>query len=163
MNAIESSEGIQRRGLVFKMMTALKQVCNHPANYLKNYRAEPKHSGKLQLLLELLNESSVSEKIFILSLKAGGTGLNLTSAANVIHYDLWWNPAVEEQASDRAYRIGQHKNVLVQRLITKGTLEEKIDVLINSKRKLASMTVVSGEKWVGDLSNKELMELVRLQ
>jgi SNF2 family DNA or RNA helicase len=76
---------------------------------------------------------------------------------------LWWNPAVEEQATDRAYRIGQHKNVLVQRLITKGTLEEKIDMLIQSKKNLASLTVSAGEKWIGELSDKELLDLVRLE
>jgi SNF2 family DNA or RNA helicase len=101
-------------------------------------------------------------RIFLLSLKAGGTGLNLTAATNVIHYDLWWNPAVESQATDRAYRIGQQRNVLVHRLITQGTLEEKIDTLLQQKKELAELTVLSGEKWLGDLSTEELRELVQL-
>ena len=101
-------------------------------------------------------------RIFILSLKAGGTGLNLTAAQNVVHYDLWWNPAVEAQATDRAYRIGQNKNVMVYRLLSKGTLEEKIDDMIRAKRELAELTVGAGEKWLGELSNKDLRDLVKL-
>ena len=99
---------------------------------------------------------------FILSLKAGGTGLNLTAGNHVIHFDLWWNPAAEAQATDRAFRIGQKKNVMVHRLITKGTLEEKIDLMLTSKRHLANMTVASGEKWIGELSDTEIKELVTL-
>ncbi len=99
---------------------------------------------------------------FILSLKAGGTGLNLTSGNHVIHYDLWWNPAAEAQATDRAFRIGQQKNVMVHRLITKGTLEEKIDEMLRSKKNLANLTVATGEKWIGELSDKDITELVRL-
>ena len=98
----------------------------------------------------------------ILSLKAGGTGLNLTAANHVIHYDLWWNPAVEAQATDRAYRIGQQRNVNVHRFISQGTMEEKIDKLIQSKKALADMSVATGESWLGDLSNKELKALVAL-
>ena len=99
---------------------------------------------------------------FILSIKAGGTGLNLTAAANVIHYDLWWNPAVEAQATDRAFRIGQKQNVMVHRMITKGTLEEKIDEMIRSKKRLANLTVSNGEKWIGEMSDKDLKSLVAL-
>jgi SNF2 family DNA or RNA helicase len=99
---------------------------------------------------------------FILSLKAGGTGLNLTAAANVIHYDLWWNPAAETQATDRAFRIGQQKNVMVYRLITKNTLEEKIDHMIQDKKELANLTVARGESWIGNLTDKELKELIML-
>jgi SNF2 family DNA or RNA helicase len=102
-------------------------------------------------------------KVLLLSLKAGGTGLNLTAASNVIHYDLWWNPAVESQATDRAFRIGQHRNVQVHRFITQGTFEEKIDAMIQSKRELANLTVSAGEKWVGELSDTELRELVILK
>jgi SNF2 family DNA or RNA helicase/uncharacterized Zn finger protein len=215
LKQIESSEGIERRGLVLKMMTSLKQICNHPANFLKEGKTNPKDSGKMELLLELIRETlEANEKmlvftqykemgdllvkfieenlhiktlflhgsltrnkrdemvkqfqsmaqysIFILSLKAGGTGLNLTAATNVVHYDLWWNPAVEAQATDRAYRIGQKKKVMVQRLICKGTLEEKIDLMIQSKKNLASKTVSTGEKWIGELSDNELGELVKL-
>ncbi|HNT71050.1 MAG TPA: C-terminal helicase domain-containing protein, partial [Bacteroidales bacterium] len=100
---------------------------------------------------------------FILSIKAGGQGLNLTAANHVIHYDLWWNPAVEAQATDRAFRIGQKKNVMVYRLINKGTIEEKIDILINNKKELANLTVNIGENWIGNLSNNELKELLRLE
>ena len=103
-----------------------------------------------------------TERVFILSLKAGGTGLNLTAAANVIHYDLWWNPAVEAQATDRAYRIGQHKNVQVHRFITRATFEERINDLIRSKRQLADLTVGVGENWIGNLGNEELRELFGL-
>jgi SNF2 family DNA or RNA helicase len=88
--------------------------------------------------------------------------LNLTAASNVIHYDLWWNPAVEAQATDRAYRIGQTRNVMVHRFITQGTFEEKINQLLLSKRELADLTVSTGEKWIGEFSNEELRELVKL-
>jgi len=100
-----------------------------------------------------------TERIFILSLKAGGTGLNLTAASNVIHYDLWWNPAVEAQATDRAYRIGQQRNVQVHRLITRATFEERINDMIRSKKQLADLTVGVGEQWIGHLSTGELKDL----
>ena len=96
-------------------------------------------------------------------MKAGGTGLNLTAASNVIHYDLWWNPAVEAQATDRAYRIGQQKNVMVYRLITGGTFEERINDMIRSKRELAELTVGTGENWIGNLPNKDLRDIFELQ
>ncbi len=98
----------------------------------------------------------------MLSLKAGGTGLNLTAASSVIHYDLWWNPAVEAQATDRAYRIGQKKNVQVHRFITRGTFEERINDMIRSKRRLADLTVGIGENWIGNLGNEELRDLFGL-
>ena len=215
MKTIEESEGIERKGLVLKMLTALKQIGNHPYQYLKSGANSAELSGKIVVLFELLNtiidnnektliftqykemgdllqilireeleteplflhgsltrqqrETMIEEfqtkqfrKIFILSLKAGGTGLNLAQAQNVIHYDLWWNPAVEIQATDRAYRIGQKNKVMVHRLINKGTMEERIDAMINEKKQLADLTVSSGEKWLGELSNKELKELVKL-
>ncbi len=215
LNSIEGADGIQRRGLVLKMITALKQICNHPGNYLKKGKPDPAISGKSQALMELLeNIHDAGEKtliftqyremgdilvpmieeqfgftplflhggtsrkhrdefvedfqnkhnrwIFILSLKAGGTGLNLTAANHVIHHDFWWNPAVEAQATDRAYRIGQHKNVMVNRLLTRGTFEEKIDEMLQNKKELANLTVASGEQWIGDLSNTELKEIFRL-
>ncbi len=208
-------DGFKRSGLIFKMMTALKQICNHPTHYLKKGGAQPEASGKTQLLLDLIRQilengektliftqyeemgtllqtmfqeqmqlevpflhggisrknrdemvddfqHNRSTRILILSLKAGGTGLNLTAANNVIHYDLWWNPAVEAQATDRAFRIGQTKNVLVHRFITQGSFEEKINKLIQNKRELANLTVTDGETWLGDLSNNDLRELVRL-
>lgn len=101
-------------------------------------------------------------KVMILSLKAGGTGLNLTSATNVIHYDLWWNPAVEDQATDRTYRIGQDKNVMVHRMITLGTFEEKIDEMLKSKKELADLAVYEGEKIITELSDEEIYEIFTL-
>ena len=215
MKALSGVEkkSIERKGLVLKMITALKQVCNHPSQFLKKEDYRPQLSGKSERLLEIL--SSIYEnnekvliftqykemgqilsemlfkafgtkplflhggvsrkkrdemvedfqgkkhiKTFILSIKAGGTGLNLTAANHVIHYDLWWNPAVEAQATDRAFRIGQQKNILVHRLISKGTFEEKINQMLQDKKQLANMAVSTGEKWIGDLSNDELKELV---
>ena len=212
LEQIEANEGIVRAGLVFKLMTALKQVCNHPAHFLKKTQADPIDSGKATRLLQLLTEiRDRGEKVliftqyremgdllvqmlaeafpepalflhgglsrpqrdqlvdafqtqpyawaFVLSLKAAGTGLNLTAANHVIHYDLWWNPAVEAQATDRAFRIGQQKNVLVHRFITQGTFEERINDMIQQKRELADLTVQTGETWIGDLSNAELRKL----
>jgi SNF2 family DNA or RNA helicase len=104
-----------------------------------------------------------ADQIFILSLKAAGTGLNLTAANHVVHYDLWWNPAVEAQATDRAYRIGQTKNVMVHRFITQNTFEEKINEMIQHKKQLAVLTVATGENWIGELSNKELREIFELE
>lgn len=211
---LESLDGIARKGLVLKLMMALKQIGNHPGQYLKTGDNDPAASGKSQLLVDLVGnilesnekvlvftqfremghllETMITDalgeqplflhggcsrkqrdemvdrfqnghrRVFILSLKAGGTGLNLTAASHVIHYDLWWNPAVESQATDRAYRIGQKKNVMVYRLINTGTMEEKIDRMIQEKRQLADLTVASGESWLGDLSNDEIKELVTL-
>ncbi|MEI9913002.1 MAG: DEAD/DEAH box helicase [Bacteroidota bacterium] len=216
MEEVENAEGISRRGLILKLLTILKQVCNHPLQYLKNdTEVKPEQSGKMMLLLQLLEsiyetgekvlifsqyremgdllrtviyehfgkkalqlhggctrkerdemvksfQSNPLSDTFILSLKAGGTGLNLTAGNHVIHYDLWWNPAAEAQATDRAFRIGQQKNVMVHRMITKGTLEEKIDDMLRSKKQLANLTVATGEKWIGELSDKDLRQLVAL-
>ena len=212
---IEENEGIARKGLVLKLMTALKQIGNHPYQYLNKGKKVLEESGKVQMLIELIeNIQEANEKvliftqyremgkllvdfikdrfwveplflhggidrkqrdllverfqknradsIFILSLKAGGTGLNLTQGNHVIHFDLWWNPAVENQATDRAFRIGQTKNVMVYRLINQGTMEEKIDAMIRSKKDLADMSINTGENWLGDLSNEDLKNLVRL-
>lgn len=201
-----------RQGLILQMILALKQICNHPTQFLKNDVKEAAMSGKTVLLFDKLDsivesgekvlvftqftemgnllqhfiaerygeeplfyhgkcsvkqrkkmveafQTNRADKIFILSLKAAGTGLNLTAANHVIHYDLWWNPAVEAQATDRAYRIGQKSNVMVHRFITKNTFEERINDMIQSKKNLAEMTVSSGENWIGNLSNKELNEL----
>lgn len=208
----DSQSLFKRQGLVLQMILALKQICNHPTQFLKNGQFDASLSGKTELLLELLDsiiqngekaliftqfkemgdllERFISErfkerpmfyhggcsvnqredmidrfrhnradKLFILSLKAAGTGLNLTDASHVIHYDLWWNPAVENQATDRAYRIGQKKNVMVHRLICKNTFEERIDEMIQKKKHLAEITVATGENWIGKLSNKELREI----
>jgi len=212
---ISNSEGIARRGLVFKLMTSLKQICNHPVQYTKKGTVIKEHSGKAKMAISLLQKiisarekvllftqykemgnllvqliqkelqieplffhGSLTRKkreimiedfqngntspIMIISLKAGGTGLNLTAAANVIHYDLWWNPAVEAQATDRTYRIGQSKKVVVHRLITIGTFEEKIDEMISAKKELAELTVPTSGKWLSELSNQELKEIFKL-
>ena len=96
-----------------------------------------------------------------MSLKAGGVGLNLTSASNVIHYDLWFNPAVENQATDRAFRIGQKRNVFVYRFITKNSFEEKIDNMIKSKLALGEMSVAVGEKNIANMSDEEIKNLMK--
>ena len=113
---------------------------------------------------ELINrfQTDADAKVMILSLKAGGTGLNLTSATNVIHYDLWWNPAVEDQATDRTYRIGQDKNVMVHRMITLGTFEEKIDEMLKAKKELADLAVYEGEKIITELSDEEIYQIFTL-
>ena len=215
MRKVEEKDGIERHGLVFKLIMALKQICNHPVQYLKRGNAEIALSGKATRLMELLDRLyEQHEKVLIftqfremgtllqqfignthyttplflhggssrkqrdqmvddfqqrpeintmiLSLKAGGTGLNLTAANHVVHYDLWWNPAVEAQATDRAYRIGQQRNVFVHRLITEGTFEEKINQMLIEKRDLADMAVSQGEQWIGELSNRELKGLFTL-
>lgn len=212
---IEKSEGIERKGLIFKLITSLKQICNHPVHYTKKGKPLKELSGKAEKATELigkiltmkekaliftqykemgkllvdiikneLKEESLffhggitrtkrdrivedfqtnnSTRLMVISLKAGGTGLNLTAASNVIHYDLWWNPAVEAQATDRTYRIGQDKNVMVYRLITIGTFEEKIDEMIKAKRELADLTVTTGEQWITELSDKKLKEIFSL-
>ena len=208
----DSQSLFKRQGLILQMILALKQICNHPALFLKNKDFNPGLSGKAEMFLSLVSNIIESgqkaivftqfkemgdilsemvfqqtgkrplflhggctveqrkqmvekfqrqhqHQIFILSLKAAGTGLNLTAASHVIHYDLWWNPAVEAQATDRAYRIGQHQNVMVHRFITQNTFEEKIDKMIQDKKILADMTVASGESWIGKLTNKQLEEL----
>lgn len=206
-----------RLALILKMLTALKQICNHPSNYTKSKDIRVDESGKLQTLIEIVNQilmnsdekiiiftqftemgeilsqvlkntfeidipflyggldlkardkmilefqNSLQKRILLISLKAGGTGLNLVEANHVIHYDLWWNPAVENQATDRAYRIGQNKNVIVYRLISIGTLEEQIDNIISNKRELANLTVSSGESWITKMSNDDLKEIIKLR
>ncbi len=209
------SDTFKRQGLVLQMILALKQICNHPFQYLKQGREEVLASGKIERLFELTDDihdryekvliftqfremgnllsgwlqqrygdeplflhgglsrtkrdemvarfqQDRTVRIFILSLKAGGTGLNLTAASNVIHYDLWWNPAVEAQATDRAYRIGQQQHVQVHRLITRRTFEERINEMIQSKKALAELTVGTGEQWIGHLSSGELKSIFNL-
>jgi len=101
-------------------------------------------------------------RIFLLSLKAGGTGLNLTAATHVFHYDRWWNPAVEDQATDRAFRIGQRRNVQVRKFVCVGTLEERIDAMIEEKKALAERIVGTGESWLTELSTADLREVIAL-
>ncbi|MGW1563971.1 SNF2-related protein [Streptomyces sp. NPDC002144] len=213
MTKIAEAEGIARRGLVLKLLTALKQICNHPAQYLRQSTPLHGRSGKLALLDELVDTitaegesvlvftqykqmatllekhlgqqgvptlflhggTPVTEReemvdrfqrgevpVFLLSLKAAGTGLNLTRATHVVHYDRWWNPAVEDQATDRAYRIGQDRPVQVHKLLAEGTVEDKVARLLASKRALADAVVGSGEAALTELSDADLAELVAL-
>lgn len=205
---------VKRRALVLKLITELKQICNSPSQYNKQWSETP-DSTKAETLFELLDECrengrkvlvftqyremgellqgwiakktgrkpeflhggvSVARRavmvddfqnnpdshILLVSLKAGGTGLNLTAASVVIHYDLWWNPAVESQASDRAWRIGQQRDVLVYRFVTEGTFEERINEMLTEKRRITDLAVSSGENWVGDMSTSELRALFSL-
>ena len=214
---IAESDGIERRGLVLAAIMKLKQICNHPDQFMGQETYDPKDSGKFQMLADICETifekrervlvftqfkeitgylADFLEKIFgcrglvlhggipaksrsrmveqfngeeyvpymVISVKAGGTGLNLTAANHVVHFDRWWNPAVENQATDRAFRIGQTKNVIVHKLVSEGTIEEKIDAIINSKKELAENVIGSGgEKWITELSDKELMNLMRLE
>jgi SNF2 family DNA or RNA helicase len=213
--AIAGADGMERRGMIMKLLTGLKQICNHPAQYLKEERPRiAGRSGKLELLDELLGTilsedasvlvftqyvgmgrllerhlaqlgvsaqflhggTSVAEReamvrrfqdgdvpVFLLSLKAAGTGLNLTRAEHVVHYDRWWNPAVEAQATDRAHRIGQDRPVQVHRLIAEGTIEDRIADMLSRKRQLADAVLGSGEAALTELTDAELAELVELR
>lgn len=213
---LERLSGLERCGLILGALTHLKQICNHPDQYLGQAKFAPEESGKWELLRTICTTiyekrervliftqfkemteplSAFLETIFqkrgfvlhggtppktrsrmveefngeeyipymVLSVKAGGTGLNLTSANHVIHFDRWWNPAVENQATDRAFRIGQKKNVFVHKLVCEKTIEEKIDQMLKSKRELAENVIGgNGENWITDLSNEELLSVLRL-
>lgn len=216
MTEIEGSGGMARRGLVMKLLTGLKQVCNHPAQFLKEPAGAklPGRSGKLRLLDDLLDTILAEDdsalvftqyvamgrlierhladrgvntlflhggtavrrrermvdafqagerRVFLLSLKAAGTGLNLTRAGHVIHYDRWWNPAVEDQATDRAYRIGQTRPVQVHRLVAEGTVEDRVAQLLRQKRELADSVLSAGEAAFSELSDADLAGLVALR
>ncbi|MBN1437874.1 MAG: DEAD/DEAH box helicase [Anaerolineales bacterium] len=217
LRAIEGAEGIGRRGAILAALTAMKQVCNHPAHFLGDGSALPGRSGKLERLVEMLEEVlAVGERaliftqfaemggllrahlqetlgaetlflcgavraaertkmiarfqedprgppLFVLSLKAGGTGVNLTRANHVFHFDRWWNPAVENQATDRAFRIGQSRAVQVHKLMCAGTVEERIDEMIERKRKLADEIVGAGEGWITEMTAEQLRELFVLR
>ncbi|MBP1053389.1 DEAD/DEAH box helicase [Rhodococcus qingshengii] len=219
MAQIKGTEGMKRKGAVLSALTKLKQVCNHPAHFLRDgspvMRRGQHRSGKLGLVEDIV-ESVIGDDekvllftqfrefgelvvpyladrfttevpflhggvskagrdamveafqgeggppIMVLSLKAGGTGLNLTAANHVVHLDRWWNPAVENQATDRVFRIGQRKNVQVRKMVCVGTLEERIDTMIASKSELAELAVGTGENWVTEMSVEQLDELLRL-
>ncbi|MFC0433699.1 DEAD/DEAH box helicase [Kutzneria buriramensis] len=215
MAEIADSTGMARRGKIVKLLTSLKQICNHPAQYLKQPDARlTARSGKLALLDELLDTivaedhavlvftqyvsmaqllvrhladrglpcqflhggtpvprreamvhrfQSGEVPIFLISLKAGGTGLNLTRADHVVHYDRWWNPAVEDQATDRAHRIGQTRPVQVHRLMTEGTIEDRIAAMLTAKRALADAVLTGGEAALTELTDSELADLVELR
>ena len=212
----EEADGIRRRGLVLAGLMRLKQVCNHPAHFLRDGSVLRGRSGKLTRTEELIDEilaegdkvlcftqfaewgglvapyferrfgvevgwlhgrvprpkrelmvdrfqSADGPPVLLVSLKAGGTGLNLTAASHVIHLDRWWNPAVEDQATDRAYRIGQKRSVFVHKLVSTGTVEERIDSMITAKRALAEQVVGSGEGWITELSTDELRDVIALR
>jgi SNF2 family DNA or RNA helicase len=211
------STAFERRGRILALLTALKQICNHPAQYLRDGGRLRGRSGKLARATEILGEIVASgdhalvftqyremgdllvqhlttelevpdvpflhggtplgkreemvarfqeaedaPPILLVSLRAGGTGLNLTRATEVIHFDRWWNPAVEDQATDRVHRIGQTRAVTVHRLVTSGTIEERIAGLLERKRALADAVVGEGETWITELDDDELRELVAL-
>ncbi len=214
---IQETEGIQRSGIILTTIMKLKQICNHPDQYLGQTGYALEESGKLAMLKEIcetiyekrervivftqfkeitgylaeflsgifgvrghvLHGTTPVKKrgkiveefqgedyvpFLVISVKAGGTGLNLTRANHVIHFDRWWNPAVENQATDRAFRIGQKKDVVVHKLVCEGTIEEKIDAMIESKKELAEHVVgAGGEKWITELNDKELMSVLRLE
>ena len=215
-SALGDAQGIARRGLVLAFLMRLKQICNHPSQWLGDAAWGADDSGKFARLRELAEvvrdkqermlvftqfrettgplatflgtifgreglvlhggtpvarrrtlverfQNDEAAPFFVLSLKAGGSGLNLTAASHVIHFDRWWNPAVENQATDRAYRIGQRRNVLVHKFICRGTVEERIDALIESKQQLAKDVLEGGaELLLTEMSDRELLDLVRL-
>jgi len=215
LGQIDHAQGIKRRGLILSALVKLKQVCNHPAQFLGDGSPLPGRSGKVARLTDMLEvimaegehtlvftqfrvmgrllqehirktfrrevfflhggttqpnrdkmvqrfqSDSEAPPVFVLSLKAGGFGLNLTRANHVIHFDRWWNPAVEDQATDRVHRIGQNRQVQVHKYVSVGTLEERIDALIERKRALADI-LGSGEKWITELSTNSLREMFAL-
>lgn len=152
------------------VFTQFKEI----TEYLDDFLAEVfgRRGGVIHGGVSVKHRSEIIERFqsdtyvpyLVLSLKAGGTGLNLTNANHVIHFDRWWNPSVENQATDRAFRIGQKKNVMVHKFVCKGSVEEKIDALISSKRELAENVIgAGGESWITEMSNDELMNLLRLE
>jgi len=215
---LNEAEGIQRKGLILSTLLKLKQICNHPTQFLQDGSAfTTERSHKLQRLGEMIEEvidsgesaliftqfteiggelerhlahvlhyntyylhggTSVARRermitefqdpetepsVFLLSLRAGGVGLNLTKANHVFHFDRWWNPAVEDQATDRAFRIGQRKNVFVHKFLAMGTLEERIDAMIEDKKRLSSLVVGADESWLTELDNDTFKELIALR
>jgi non-specific serine/threonine protein kinase len=213
---LESSDGIERRGLILAMLMRLKQICNHPSQWLGDDSWAEEDSGKFARLRDITEEIAARQEkaliftqfrettaplaaflgsvfgraglvlhgetevrrrrdlvqrfqedddvpFFVLSVKAGGAGLNLTAASHVIHFDRWWNPAVENQATDRAFRIGQTKNVLVHKFVCRGTVEDKIDGMIEAKQQLAGEFLSGGAETVlTEMKDDELLKLVSL-
>ncbi len=166
MDLLESIQEQGEKTLIFTQFAEMGELLKDAITNELNLQCDFYHGGLSQTQRKKMVEDfqqNPENKVLILSLKAGGTGLNLTAASQVIHYDLWWNPAIEAQATDRAFRIGQTRNVQVHRFITKGTFEEKINALLERKRAIANMTVYAGETWLADLSDKELGEVFRLE
>ena len=161
-NIIESDEKVLIFTQYVQMGDILKDLIEEYFNCEVLFLSGSLSPKKRDILINKF-QNNPQNQVFILSLKAGGTGLNLTAAQNVIHYDLWWNPAVENQATDRAYRIGQKKNVMVYRFITNGTFEERINDMIQQKQELAEVTVGSGEKFITEMSNNELKDMLKLR
>lgn len=214
--SLETVTGLARRGVIFRTITRLKQICDHPGLFIHNSGLQPGRSGKVSRLLEMLEEvseegdsaliftqyatfaeylkktlhdkfampvflltgktrrtererlvrefqSSKTPSLFVISLKAGGIGLNLTAASHVFHVDRWWNPAVEDQATDRTYRIGQNQNVQVHLMIAAGTLEEQIDRINQEKRLLGQEVLANGDDLLTSLSTEELLDIVSLR
>jgi superfamily II DNA or RNA helicase len=213
---LEEAEGIQRKGVVLAMLMRLKQICNHPSQWLNDGSWAEADSGKLARLREIAEvvaarqekmlvftqfrevtaplaaflggifgrsglvlhgatevkqrkslvqrfQDDESVPFFVLSLKAGGTGLTLTAASHVVHFDRWWNPAVENQATDRAFRIGQKKNVLVHKFVCPGTIEDKIDAMVESKQGLSDALLAgAGEVNLTEMTDERLLQLVAL-
>ncbi|MGB6503198.1 MAG: DEAD/DEAH box helicase [Xanthobacteraceae bacterium] len=213
---LENADGMQRRGIVLALLMRLKQICNHPSQWLGDNAWGEEDSGKFARLRDIAEEIAARQEkaliftqfkettaplaaflgavfgrpglvlhgetevrarkdlvrrfqedesvpFFVLSVKAGGAGLNLTAASHVIHFDRWWNPAVENQATDRAFRIGQTKNVLVHKFVCRGTVEDKIDRMIEAKQQLAGDFLGSGADVVlTEMKDDELLKLVTL-
>ena len=215
---LEEAEGIGRKGLILATLLRLKQICNHPAQFLQDGSAfTSERSHKLKRLAEMTEEAIESGQslliftqfteigaalerymastqhyntyylhggtsssrrdrmiaefqdpesepsVFILSLRAGGVGITLTKANHVFHFDRWWNPAVEDQATDRAFRIGQRKNVFVHKFVAIGTMEERIDAMIEDKKRISSAIVGADESWLTELDNETFKDLIALR
>ncbi|MBV8530602.1 MAG: DEAD/DEAH box helicase family protein [Candidatus Eremiobacteraeota bacterium] len=162
---LEEVFDVGERALVFTQFAAMGEIIVRRLTDRFGREVLFLHGGVSKRRRDEMVERFQSERgpaLFVLSLKAGGSGLNLTQANHVFHFDRWWNPAVENQATDRAFRIGQEKNVQVHKFVCVGTLEEKIDALIEGKRAVAEQVVGSGEAWLTELSNQTIRELVAL-
>ena len=216
INEAEDLSAIRRSGIILSTIMSLKQICNHPDQFLGQGAYTPAESGKFEMLKEICEtiyekrekvlvftqfreiinslEGYLSEifhakglvihggtpvrkradivnefnegkqnQFMVLSLKSAGLGLNLTGANHVIHFDRWWNPAVENQATDRAFRIGQDKNVIIHKFVAKGTIEERVNDIIESKKTLAENIISTGEHWITEFSNDEIISMMKLE
>ncbi|NET48841.1 MAG: SWF/SNF helicase family protein, partial [Merismopedia sp. SIO2A8] len=141
---------------------ALEKYLRHTRHINTYYLHGGTNRKKRENMIEAFQDPDSEPSIFVLSLKAAGVGITLTQANHVFHFDRWWNPAVEDQATDRAFRIGQKKNVFVHKFVAMGTLEERIDEMIEDKKKLAGAIVGSDESWLTELDNDAFRELIAL-